>query len=62
MIGRVIQATKVTNNVKIMAAKSFYYISGNFHYSDDSAVHQKLKVIQKQAFHVLVQHSWLGVC
>ena len=62
MIGWVIWVTKVTKNVKIMAAKSFYCISGNFYCSDDSVDHQKLKVIQKQAFHVLVPHSWLGVC
>ena len=35
-----------------MAAKSFFCISGNFHCSDDSADHQKLKVIHKQPFHV----------
>ena len=62
MIGQVIWATKVAKNVKIMAVKSFYCISGNFHCSDDSADHQKLKVIQKWAFHILVWYSWLGVC
>ena len=62
MISRVIPATKVAKNVKIMAAKSFYYISGNFHCSGDSANHQKLKIIQKWDFHFLVQHPWLRVC
>ena len=48
MTGQVIRATKVAKNVKIMAAKLFYFcISGNFHCSDDSTDHQKLKVIQK---------------
>ena len=45
---------KIAKNVKIMAAKSYFCISGNFHCSDDLADHQKLKVIQKQAFHVLM--------
>ena len=38
---------KSHKKVKIMAAKSFYCISGNFHFSNDSTDHQKLKVIQK---------------
>ena len=40
--------TKVAKNVKVMAAKSFYWISGNFHCSDDSADHQKLYLSFRQ--------------